>query len=236
MCLPCCENQPLPKPRSPTPGECETASGQLGSASAPSASPRSESASDEPLGSMSAPEAPPPASVSAPEAGAAGGMAGAWMGVAECWGPMPEGVAAQIIEAVRPDRADAFRKDLALAKQAMTGLCSKPSGAKFGQQVRAPIEVRLALGVAFNQYKEENKDASKDGKTRNLAREFVESHLEVAWSNAVKQRLFRASASTRALARRLATRSRRAWHSSARPVAEKCRRHARAALESDPCA
>ena len=131
------------------------------------------------------------------------------MEVAECWGPMSEGVAAQLIEAVRPDRADAFRQDLALARKAMAGLCSKPPGAKFGQNVRATMEGRIALGVSFNKYKEEHTHGNKDGKTRNLIREFAESQLEVAWSNAVKCRILRASA--------LASGRRERWHGALPP-------------------
>ena len=114
------------------------------------------------------------------------------LGLAECFGPLSANLAETMIATACPERLQEFQSDLELAKkvlQAATARASKPS---YGQQVRATLDIRLALGTAFNRYKHSR--ASQDGgEGRCVVKDFVTTQLKVAWSPALKMRVLRAA-------------------------------------------
>lgn len=116
-----------------------------------------------------------------------------WHQIAECMGPVKESTAEALINTMCPARVEEFRSDMELARKnaAASGALVAPRSA-FGQQVRAPLDVRLALGIAFRKFCDEKEASGQKAGCKNMAKQFVEAELRVAWTPALKQRLFRA--------------------------------------------
>lgn len=127
-----------------------------------------------------------------------------WQQIAECMGPVSQSAAESLIKTMCPDRVEEFRSDMELAKKTAAALAPAraPRGV-LGQQVRAPLDVRLSLGIAFRRFCEEKAAAGHPPGFKNAAKQFVEAELQVAWTPAVKQRLYRA--------RRLAQKGGNVW-------------------------
>jgi len=75
---------------------------------------------------------------------------------AVAWGAVKPSLATELRARFCPERLDALKSDLALARRQVKITASAKDGViKFGQQVRASLQVRLAMGIAYNAFKEQ---------------------------------------------------------------------------------
>ena len=117
--------------------------------------------------------------------------------VAFAWafGPMREGAAAKLLGVIDSTLADDIRKEFRDARQRAFALdpattTDKTRKLVFKQQVRNTLSVRLAIGISFNQHKE---DAINRGETQ-YVKTFVNEHFKVKYCAEVKERLRRCGA------------------------------------------
>lgn len=95
----------------------------------------------------------------------------------------------ELVQSLCPERAEALRLDLSIARNKAKAMCGFASPlSRYGQQVRCSLQVRLALGVAFNEYKKKALE-NNDGKRVAFVKDFCQQNLRVAWTPVVKKRV-----------------------------------------------
>jgi hypothetical protein len=109
---------------------------------------------------------------------------------AVAWGAVKPSLATELVARFCPERLDALKTDLALARRQVKITASAKGGhLKFGQQVRASLQVRLAMGIAFNAFKEHLLTETTSKKRVDHVKEFCKTHMAVAWEAKVKKRV-----------------------------------------------
>ena len=100
-------------------------------------------------------------------------------------GPLKEGAAVALVRFLDEGKVEELSKDIANAKRLALARGSKTKSVRRAVAVRQRLEVRLAVGSAYNAHKETAQAAGD----KCFVRSFCEKHFELHWNCSVRERV-----------------------------------------------